>query len=268
MKAATTSLHYYLDHHPQIAMSKEKELNFFVEEKNWHKGADWYMSHFNPNVAVTGESSPNYTNHPHLANVPKRMHSVIPDVKLIYCVRDPLERIISQYIHQVAAGRESRTIDEALFDLDDNNQYIRRSKYFMQLQQYLEFYDRSRILIVDSNNLHKDARNTMNHVYRFLEVNYPFSTSRSYKISHKSNYKRRKTKIGQFCANTSLGKALERLPFTVRSYVDWFVFLPFSRKIAEPQLIPRLKQKMIDHLQEDVDQLRKFTGCQFSDWCL
>lgn len=45
-KSATTSLHYYLNLHPQIAMSREKELDFFIEEHNWHKGTEWYESQF------------------------------------------------------------------------------------------------------------------------------------------------------------------------------------------------------------------------------
>jgi hypothetical protein len=49
MKGGTTSLHYYLNLHPQIWMSREKELYFFVSERNWNKGIEWYKSNFTGN---------------------------------------------------------------------------------------------------------------------------------------------------------------------------------------------------------------------------
>jgi len=99
MKCATTSLHYYLNLHPQISMSEEKELDFFIHKNNWHKGIEWYKTNFTGNASVYGESSPNYTKYPFFNGVPERMHAVVPDAKLIYVVRDPIERIISHYIH-------------------------------------------------------------------------------------------------------------------------------------------------------------------------
>jgi len=82
MKAATTSLHYYLNLHPQISMSREKELNFFVKKQNWRKGIAWYKSNFNSKEQLAGEASPNYTNFPFFKGVPERMHAVVPDIKL------------------------------------------------------------------------------------------------------------------------------------------------------------------------------------------
>jgi hypothetical protein len=64
LKCGTTSLHHYLNLHPEIAMSRPKELNFFVAELNWPLGRDWYAGHFDAAVPVRGESSPHYTNRP------------------------------------------------------------------------------------------------------------------------------------------------------------------------------------------------------------
>ena len=64
LKCGTTSIHHYLGLHPEIQMSKPKELNFFVSELNWDLGLDWYASRFDDRFAVRGESSPHYTNLP------------------------------------------------------------------------------------------------------------------------------------------------------------------------------------------------------------
>ena len=69
LKCGTTSIHHYLGLHPEIQMSKPKELNFFVEELNWDLGLDWYASRFDDRFKVRGESSPHYTNLPRFDGV-------------------------------------------------------------------------------------------------------------------------------------------------------------------------------------------------------
>ena len=106
-KCGTTSLHYYLNLHPQILMSREKELNFFITERNWSKGVDWYRSQFVEKAEIYGESSPNYTDYIRFGGVPERMYSVVPDARLIYILRDPIERIVSHYVHLCDMGLET-----------------------------------------------------------------------------------------------------------------------------------------------------------------
>ena len=105
LKCGTTSLHHYLSLHPEIAMSRPKELNFFVAELNWPLGRDWYAAHFDPKAPVRGESSPHYTNSPAFAGVADRMRDILGEaVRLIYVVRDPIDRMLSHYLHNVGGG--------------------------------------------------------------------------------------------------------------------------------------------------------------------
>jgi hypothetical protein len=100
-------------------MSSTKELDFFVLEKNWSKGIKWYESNFTSTdeTKILGESSPNYTKCHVFGGVPKRMYSVLPEARLIYILRDPIERIVSHYMHSYHRRRENRNISEALTDL-------------------------------------------------------------------------------------------------------------------------------------------------------
>ena len=52
LKCGTTSLHHYLSLHPDVAMSRPKELNFFIAELNWELGRGWYASHFDPGSPI------------------------------------------------------------------------------------------------------------------------------------------------------------------------------------------------------------------------
>lgn len=165
MKCATTALHRSLDGHPDIAMSRPKELNFF-SGPTWDHGVEWYAGHF-PEVTVRGESSPGYTSPDH-PEVAERMAAVIPDTKMILLARDPVERALSQYRHHWADGDETRPLREAVFDPD--SQYVSRGRYYERLLPYLEPFDARRLAIVSQEQLLADRRGVLRVLFRFLEV--------------------------------------------------------------------------------------------------
>ncbi len=174
LKCGTTSIHHYLGLHPEINMSKPKELNFFVSELNWDLGLDWYRGRFDGRFRVRGESSPHYTNLPYFEGVPQRIHEHIPDARLIYMVRDPISRILSHWCHAVGAGYEMRPMEEALARPDQT--YVTRSRYWMQLQPYLELFDRSQIEIIAQEELQSDRNGTMRKAFAFAGVDPSFTS--------------------------------------------------------------------------------------------
>ena len=115
VKCGTTSLHRYLDCHPDIFMSKRKELDFF--RLHWTRRVPWYGAQFNASSKLNGESSPHYTHvggDVSVAKMAERMASVVPDAKLLYLVRDPIKRIISEYRHSVIYWRERRSLSNLI----------------------------------------------------------------------------------------------------------------------------------------------------------
>ena len=174
LKCGTTSLHHYLNLHPEIGMSRPKELNFFVEELNWPLGRDWYASHFDPAERVRGESSPHYTNRPRFDGVAERLAETAPDARLIYMVRDPIDRMLSHYLHNVGGGYDDRPLEEALADPD--TAYVDRGRYFFQLEPYLERFERDRIELVRREELKRDRAGTMRRVFAFLGVDEDFTS--------------------------------------------------------------------------------------------
>lgn len=264
MKSGTTSLHSYLDIHPQITMSQIKETDFFVAEKNWPKGIEWYQSNFIGKAKILGESSPNYTKCHIFAGVPRRMHSVLPETKLVYILRDPVARIISHYMHNYHEGNERRNISKALTNLE-NNHYVLCSKYYMQLEQYLSYFPQSNILVITLEDLSNLRQHTLQKVLKFLEVDGSFYIQGSYQALHQSSDKKQRTLIGMFLSKLP-GKNLVK-PFFLSHFGKIYYSISYS-KIRKPTLGKRLKQKLIGYLQEDVNNLRKYTGHNFKDWCL
>jgi hypothetical protein len=181
MKCATSAMHTYLDAHPDIAMSRTKELNFFNGPDvaphddegtwwltgQWHRGLGWYSSQFDPDAPVRGESSPAYTA-PGCPEVPDRMVSVVPDVRLVYLVRDPMERALSQYAHHRREGTEQRPVADAL--LDPGSEYVARSRYLERLEPFLSCFDRRQVHVVVQERLSSRRREELAAVYRHVGV--------------------------------------------------------------------------------------------------
>ena len=169
MKAGTTSLYGYLTEHPEIEMPPVKELDYFVEEKNWPRGRHWYEEQF-ANVSdgcLTGDVSPNYSKYPLFDGVPERIAHVLPDVKLIYLMRDPLARMRSHWVHAIDKGTESGPLGETLL----GNPYFREcSSYGMQLERYLEHFPRERVLLLTAEDLRADRHRVLKRVFGFLDV--------------------------------------------------------------------------------------------------
>lgn len=168
-KAGTTSLYQYLRGHPQVFMPATKELNFFVENFAWRRGLDWYANHFRGagDAVAIGEASPTYSMYPLLPGVAERMAATIPDVRLVYVLREPVARMRSGYIDALAVGSEDRPIKEALL-LD--NRYLIPSSYALQIEHLLEHFDRAQLLVILAEDLRHRRADTLARVFEFLGV--------------------------------------------------------------------------------------------------
>ncbi len=269
-KCGTSALHYYLSFHPEVFMSRPKELNFFIKERNWPQGRKWYEGRFDSGATITGEASPNYTAHPHFRGVPRRMHSLVPEAKLIYLVRDPIERIVSQYVHNYTK-RRTRTAPGGRFEhvrrgkglaetvLEDGTTYLPRSSYFMQIERFLRFYPESSILVLAQDDLRAehDRLPTLRKVFRFLGVDESFEHKKFSQLRHQTQMKQRKTRMGV------LG---ERLPRPVWTRLEGRV--KSVEPVERPRVGDKLKRELTARLKDDIDRFREFTGRDFADWSI
>ena len=138
LKCGTTSIHHYLGLHPEIHMSKPKELNFFVEELNWDLGLPWYEGRFDDRFPVRGESSPHYTNLPRYSGVAERIRDNCPTRSS--STWSATRSAASSPTGATPPARATRRAPmEDVLSRDDQT-YVTRSMYWMQLQPYLELF--------------------------------------------------------------------------------------------------------------------------------
>jgi hypothetical protein len=261
-KCGTSGLHYYLGLHPEVSMSKPKELNYFIEERNWPRGEDWYKRHFDAAATVRGESSPNYTAYPQHMGVPERMASVIPDARIIYIVRDPLMRIAAHWVHNYAKRREKGTLYDTL--QHPNTSYIVRSQYFMQMQQFLRFFDREQILIFQQSDLRDDRAATLRRVFEFVGIDPDFTHPRFEQVRHETSRKMRATRAAARLDKASRSRAGRVLP---RNF--WFLLderLPLRKPIERPDVRDALGDEVLAVLRDDAERFRELTGRSFENW--
>ncbi len=179
MKCGTTSLHNYLAEHPQIFMTKDpwKEPAYFVDRLNWSKGEDWYRSLFRDagDAIYRGESSTDYTKFPHYRGVAERIARFCPQGRILYLMRDPIERAVSHYWWEVQWSAEGRKMPVAVRKLD----IIRDVSYYaMQLRQFLSLFDRAQILALTTEELSAAPSKTIARIIDWLGLEGPFVPSR------------------------------------------------------------------------------------------
>jgi hypothetical protein len=271
LKCGTTSLHHYLNLHPEIGMSRPKELNFFVEELNWDLGVDWYRSHFPANRAVRGETSPHYTNRPRFEGVADRMLSTLGrDIRLIYMVRHPIDRLLSHYLHSVGGGYENRPLPEAV--ADSRAAYVQRGLYAFQLEPYLQIFGAERILVVSREELGQERDATVRRAFEFCGVDGSFRSPEFDREWETGSGKgsggfRLMDRAVRMPGLRSLDRNFDRLPERMRWLVERIVHDPGSGEAPKPELEPELRERLAAQFRPDAEQLEAIAGRSFG-WSL
>jgi len=170
-KCGTTSLYHQLNQHPQVYLPAVKEPTFFSEHGvgTWGKGLDWYRSLFADagDDQISGEASTSYTKAPWYGDAAAKIHQTVPDVKLIYMVRDPVDQIISHYEHMLFAEQVSGNLTQNLMN---NDFLIKVANYKEQIALYAELFPRQQILVLVMENYIKNNSETFNTICDFLGI--------------------------------------------------------------------------------------------------
>lgn len=273
MKAGTTSLHNYLNQHPEISATEPKEIHFFTEESFNEVELANYYNHFQSDKKLVGTSPQNYTKR-HIkkfSGVPRRLKEYLPEIKLIYIVRDPLDRIESHYHEALAGGYTgAESLDAAIRADLKNNHFINTSKYYYQISAYLDYFEMEQICIVCLEDLKEDRLSEMNKIFTFLGVSNIYHDSLFLNVFNSASDKRAKTRI-----NIILEKFYPKF-FSKSIFRDLQLCIKNSalaksilfHKVKRSFLSPSTRVLIIDELRSDIDEFRKLTGRTYSKWLI
>jgi hypothetical protein len=318
-KAGTTSLFEYMRKHPEVHMPPEKEVSFFNRH---HKlGSHWYMDTVLRNAppgAVCGEASVGYMTgtpygdiaknarvdpsidgpYPHpLENViPRRIKDLLPDVKLICILRDPVARAYSHYQMTVLEGVESRSFDEAVARLltpdalaiarvapTAVNGYVVNGEYARVLAGFLELFSREQLLVVFSNDLSTNATSTLARVFAYIGASADFVPDNLGARYRAAATERRIPGFDLYAWQNALAKARplracwHHLPTPVRVKLDqsyrvagYRVAIWNARRSKAPQsMSAHTRAELVNHFLPDSQALSRLIGLDvpwLADW--
>ncbi|MDX9740828.1 MAG: sulfotransferase [Gammaproteobacteria bacterium] len=169
-KCASSWLHRIAGCHPDVGVSKEKEVDFF--SYHFDHGYQWYESRFRhcADRRAVGETSPSYFCDP---RVPVRVRRYAPAMRIIVSLRDPVERALSNHRHEVRVGHVRGDLSFNA-GLDNNPMYIDQSRYATHLRRWLRHFPSEQIMIVLMEDITADPLAVVQRVYRFLGVDPAF----------------------------------------------------------------------------------------------
>lgn len=263
-KAGTTSLFYYLDQHPDIWMAEQKELHYFCDPycKDW---LPLYRQHFPVDAPIRGEASTLYTRSPAIPGVPARIAALVPDARLVYLVRDPVQRALASWREERFHVTERRTAAEAFCNPEDpHNPYVAASRYAEQLQGYLDHFAAQQILVLDQRELATATAEVVARVVAFLGLPpHPVETDTRY---NEGGTKLEYGSIGHRLRFSAPARAVRRMPLPVRRALTAPARALLRRPIAAPELPPQLMARLLAALAPDAARLREMTGLELAHW--
>lgn len=255
MKCGTTSLANQLASHPDVYMPEPKELHFFSSEETWEKGIGWYEQFFRDaaGAKAIGEASTTYTMYPVVDQTAERIRRVLGDIRFVYSVRNPLDRLVSHCMHLWYRGTPQRPLEEMIEQRPDLVDY---GRYHLQIQQYLPHSSTERWHIVLFEDFVQDPVSAVREVCRFLDVDpgfKPFDLSARNVTADKDLPPRWARAAARIPLVKRVGRWLlpKRVQETLKSA---------GRGLERPEMDPDLRKKLVGIYREDVEALSALIG--------
>ena len=268
-KAGTTWLHYCLEVHPEVFVPKQKELHFFSYPRLYEKGTEWYESFFREGAAkkAVGEVSPSYMPSP---EAPSRIQNYNPNMRLIFILRNPIERAYSHYCMDMRIGKVSTDINAGL---SPQNPRVTSGLYYSKLTQYLKLFPSEQIKIFLFDDIKNHPETLLAELYAFLEVDSsfkPLSLSKA-KNTKKSLpkfpilYKYLKGVYEGIISRSEFSRGL-LTQLRLRGYFD--LFHKLNQGSDFPRLSKEKERRLAEFYFKDVVDLSDLIGRDLSFWLM
>ena len=186
------------------------------------------------------------------------MHSVVPDAKILYLVRERFTRLRSSYLMNV----RYRGVEDSLPDFLQNNHWaLDASMYGERIQDLLRFYDRKRLLVLEAEELQQRRAETLHSVFGFLGVDAGFHSPLFRHKRHDSRFHMYPNKLGRKILRHPATRSLEqKLPPALFHHLQNGLNAVFAGQEPETALDPGLQEKLSVEFVKHTEKLRTLTG--------
>lgn len=278
MKSGTTYLHDLLSSHSDIFMSSVKEPCYFVDgaelkklaPQMWNMGIwksrERYEQLFEKvdSESIVGESTTLYAKYPTLSGVPERIHQFNPNARFIYVMRDPVERTISHYWHNV---KVTAVMEDVLPALKSNPHYTHVSYYAMQIREYLKYFDQDRFFFCTFEELIGNSETVVREIYEWLGIdsNVPITGLNEPKNVTPVIMKAARVNFISYNLRHSplLEMILKVVPYSVQERVSNMLTRPVEKTASD-------LTDVVDYLRpiqvKQTEELEELLGRKFPEW--
>ena len=242
-KAGTTTLCAALQRHPGIYMYPKKETHFFNDHYD-SRGIDWYADHFRdaPQDALVMEGTPDYGMSDCVDRTIQRMTKHIPDVKLIYMVREPVERVESHYVQMLSNARTIVPIDEALRRWPE---IVGTSDYSAMMDVVLRHVPADNIHVVFLDDYIADKDLCHARILRFLGVSDGPEALTAMAAQKKLHTRENQGMDGAFLAFARRSRFYDRINMALPNPVIQLGKRLLRRKLDVPSRLPEDKRRKL-----------------------
>lgn len=269
-KCATTTLFHHLRQHPQVYMPPQKELNFFARPVLYARGEAWYERSFAsaPPDAIRGEASPLYLA---CGSAVPRIRDMLPQVRLVALLRNPVDRAYSHYRMAVRRGLEPQPFGACIREQarrcelppdpeDSERDYLALGAYGRALAGYLHCFDRRQILVELTEDLAREPARVMRSISAFIGADPGFAFPELGRVHHAGGSARLPRRVTRGLKRTL--KQLRPLLGENRARAVDFWLETRANLRAEPDAGPCAEDRafLADYYASDVDELSRILG--------
>jgi len=276
-KAGTTSLKNYLMQHPDIISHNTMEFNFFLWDYEFEKTYEKMFNHYfnvsnneNSKKTILAKSATLYCNEKAI----KRIHNHNPDCKLIFVLRNPTDRVYSDFCFNKKNGRAgNENINELIVDIKSKNyktqmftRYVCIGLYVKYLITIYKYFPRENVLLIKFEDLVSNSAKVLDMVFHFLELETVDNINYN-KIHNKTTVPKYPI-IAKFHNNLRNRSNIIRrfLPFRLYKCISAFLS-DFNRSKKKFNDLDRKHRKiLLNYYRPYNKELEKMTGIDFSHW--
>ncbi len=285
MKSGTTSLYHLLRSHPQIFLPKWKEPQYFSREHMYSQGEQFYRDIFSDagDDQLVGEASTCYSRWPHYPDAVGRIAKRLPNLRSIYIMRHPVDRAYSHYGHIMQERMLKKsgplvTLEEAL---EQEPEIIDTSLYLMQINKWLEVFDREQILCLTFDELKSTPDVLLSRIQSFLGIDQVelkrLQSVKANQWGDKVATSRVRRVVSRIEKIQGLNKIVKIIPKDTRqqlreslvrsNFLNSVFKMGIQKKKKElSPLTPEMRNVLLDRFEQPTRELEDFLGQRIESW--
>ena len=263
-RTGTSWIYRALQRHANLP-SPTKETRFF--DCHFQRGLRWYLRHFpvlDPQ-RPTGEIAPTYFAS---SQAREAIAQTVPNAKLIFIFRDPLQRLVSLYRLKRAYGLLDCSFEEALAA---DPELLASSSYATYLQSWQQAFPRKQMLITLYEDLRNSPQTYIDRLLNFLDLPASPLTDAELKYVHSSErlteprnflVTQTATRMADWCK----ARNLDHIVAVVRTSRVMNMLLGGGRPF--PEVSNSARERIGEMLQPEIETLEQMIGRDLSMWHL